>query len=119
MNKGCCHCNTVQFEVMLPNGFNDLSRCNCSMCSKRGSIMQPVPLDALTITKGSEALSLYQFNTKIAEHYFCSHCGIYTHHKMRSNPNMYSINIACLEGIIPSDFDVPTTDGMNHSCDRK
>lgn len=119
LNKGACHCGAVKFEVELPNGFDDLSRCNCSMCARRGAVVNAVPLSAFQITKGSGSLSLYQFNTKTAEHYFCSICGIYTHHKRRSNPNQYSVNVACIEGVNPFELgDIPTTDGINHSCDR-
>jgi len=119
LNKGSCHCGGVEFEIELPNGFDDLSRCNCSMCARRGAIVNAVPLSAFQITKGSELLSLYQFNTKTAEHYFCSVCGIYTHHKRRSNPNQYSVNVACIAGVKPFKLgNIPTTDGINHSCDR-
>lgn len=120
VKKGTCHCGDVEFAVTLTQGLEDLSRCNCSMCSRRGAIMQAVPLEAFEILKGEEALSLYQFKTKVAEHYFCSRCGIYTHHKRRSNPNLYSVNVACLEGVLPYELgDIPVTDGINHSCDRK
>jgi hypothetical protein len=68
---------------------------------------------------GEDALTLYQFNTRTAEHYFCSKCGIYTHHRRRSNPNEYGINAACLDGVSPFDFDeVPVSDGVNHPKDR-
>ena len=43
------------------------------------------------ITKGKNILQLYQYHTKIAKHYFCSKCGIYTHHNPRSNPKLYGI----------------------------
>jgi hypothetical protein len=119
LNKGSCHCGKIEFEVELPNGFDDLSRCNCSMCARRGAVVNAVPLSAFLITKGSNYLSLYQFNTKTAEHYFCSVCGIYTHHKRRSNPNQFSVNVACIEGVNPLKLgNIPTTDGINHSCDR-
>jgi hypothetical protein len=89
------------------------------MCARRGAVVNAVPLYSFKITKGLNELSLYQFNTKTAEHYFCSVCGIYTHHRMRSNPNQYSVNIACIEGVNPFDLgDIPTTDGINHSRDR-
>ena len=118
--KGSCHCGAVEFEVQLTNGFEELSRCNCSICARRGAVVTPVPLNFLQILKGKENLSLYQFNTNTAEHYFCSTCGIYTHHRMRSNPDMYSINIACIDGVNPFEFrNVQTSDGINHSCDRK
>lgn len=119
LNRGACHCGGVQFEVELPSGFESLSRCNCSMCARRGAVVTSVPLSAFSVVHGEENLSLYQFNTKTAEHYFCSTCGIYTHHKRRSNPEQFSVNVACIEGVNPFDLgDIPTTDGINHSCDR-
>jgi hypothetical protein len=55
-----------------------------------------------------------------AKHYFCSNCGIYTHHQRRSNPEQYSYNVGCLEGVNPFDIaDIPTSDGVNHSSDRR
>lgn len=118
-HKGSCHCGTVEFEVSLPNGLVDPHRCNCSMCRRRGAIVSPVSLDDIKITKGKESLSLYQFNTMTAKHYFCSKCGIYTHHQRRSNPKEYSFNVACLEGVNPFDLgEVPTLNGINHPADR-
>ncbi|MBE96111.1 MULTISPECIES: GFA family protein [unclassified Marinobacter] len=119
-NCGTCHCGSVQFEVDLPTGFQDLSRCNCSMCARRGAVVTSVPLDAFRILQGAENLTLYQFNTKTAEHYFCSTCGIYTHHRRLSNPNQFGVNVACIEGVNPFELgDIPTTDGINHSSDRR
>ena len=55
-------------------------------------------------------------NTMTAKHYFCSNCGIYTHHQRRSNPNQYCYNVGCLEDVNPFDIpDVPKSDGVNHS----
>ncbi len=61
--------------------------------------MAGVTLDRLRVTRGQDKLNLYQWNTKIAKHYFCSVCGIYTHHQRRSVPNEYGYNLACIEGI--------------------
>ena len=55
----------------------------------------------LDILQGKEHLNLYQFNANIAQHYFCSLCGIYTFHKMRKLPNKYGVNSGCLEGVNP------------------
>ncbi len=66
-----------------------------------------------------EALTVYRFNTGVAQHYFCSRCGIYTHHQRRSNPTQYGVNVACLKGVSPFDFiDVPVIDGVNHPADQ-
>ncbi len=81
--------------------------------------MASVPFDGLRVIKGKESLRLYQFNTKIARHYFCGLCGIYTHHQRRSDPNVYSYNVACLEGVNPFDLvPVSTSYGINHISDR-
>jgi hypothetical protein len=84
----------------------------------RGAIAVSADLEGIVITQGGELLSLYQFNTSTAKHYFCSRCGIYTHHQRRSNPGQYGVNVACLEGISPFDFsEVPVYDGTRHSSD--
>lgn len=78
-----------------------------------------VPLGALKITKGREYLTLYQFNTFTAKHFFCSRCGIHTHHQRRSNPEEYGFNVGCLEDVNPFELgDVPVADGINHPSDR-
>ena len=119
VHKASCHCGAVQLELTLPNGIEDPRRCNCSMCGKRGAIAASVALDGLKIISGADKLSLYQFNTMTAKHYFCSVCGIYTHHQRRSNPAQFGYNVACLEGINPFDLgEVPVLDGINHPCDR-
>lgn len=119
VHKGQCHCGSVKFTVRLASGLIDPRRCNCSMCKRRGAVVASVELKDLTIDEGEDQLSLYQFNTNTARHYFCSRCGIYTHHQRRSNPALYSLNIACLEGIDPFVLaNVPVLDGENHPSDR-
>lgn len=118
-HKATCHCGRVELAIHLPNGLKDLRRCDCSLCRRRGAVTAAVPLSDLTILKGETYLKLYQFNTNTAKHFFCGHCGIYTHHQKRSNPSEYGFNVGCLEGINPLKIDdVPTTDGVNHSADR-
>lgn len=96
-----CHCGAVVLQVTLKDGLQNLRRCNCSLCRRKGAIMASVPLDALRVIRGADNLGLYQWNTKIAKHYFCKTCGIYTHHARRSNPNEYGVNIGCLDGVDP------------------
>ena len=121
MKKLTCHCEKVELEVNIPDeGFKKLMRCNCSLCKKKGAIMTPISKEQLKVVKGEDVLKLYQYHTKVAKHYFCSSCGIYTHHVMRSNPNMYGINVACLEGIKPFELEnVVINDGENHPQDKK
>ncbi|MDR3436227.1 GFA family protein [Telmatospirillum sp.] len=117
---GACHCGTVRFHVRLTNGLHTARRCTCSYCRMRGAVAVSADVGGLTIVAGEEALCVYQFNTRSAKHYFCSKCGIYTHHQRRSNPNQYGVNVACLTGLSPFDFDeVPVFDGIRHPADTK
>ena len=95
-------------------------RCTCSYCRTRGAIAVSADLDDIEILIGVEALALYQFGAMTAKHYFCSVCGIYTHHQRRSNSNHYGFNVACLESVSPFDFPaVPVSDGVNHPADAE
>lgn len=117
--KGACHCGGVQFAVTLTEGFASARRCTCSICRMRGAVAVTSTPDALRITQGEDRLATYRFNTKSAEHHFCSVCGIYTHHKRRSNPNQLGVNVACLEGLSPFDFrEVIVFDGSRHPADN-
>ena len=120
MKKLSCHCGGVEIEIKISNQFKKVIRCNCSLCKRKGTIMTMVGPEDLKITKGKDLLKLYQYHTKTAKHYFCSICGIYTHHNPRSNPKMYGINVACLEGVEPFTLtDVGINDGANHPLDQK
>jgi hypothetical protein len=84
----------------------------------RGAVAVSARVGDLVVCSGGETLTLYRFNTGVAEHYFCSRCGIYTHHHRRSDPTLYGVNVACL-GISPFDFpEVPVVDGVSHPKDH-
>ena len=115
-----CHCGSVKLELDLPDGIVNPRRCDCSICRRKGAVVASVPLSSIRILKGAEHLKVYQFNTHTAKHYFCSICGIYTHHQRRSNPDQYGYNVGCLDGVNPFAIpDVPTNDGVNHPADRR
>ena len=119
VHKGSCHCGAVEFEVDLPDGLDDPRHCDCSICRRKGAVVASVPLSGIRVTKGEDKLTLYQFNKFEAKHFFCSSCGIYTHHQRRSNPQQYGFNVGCLEGVNPFHIkDVPVYDGVNHPADR-
>lgn len=118
-HRASCHCGAVELEVTLTDGLTTARRCDCSYCRRRGAVAVSAPLSGLRIVKGAENLTLYQFGTHTAKHWFCRICGIYTHHQRRSNPDEYGVNAACLEGVNPRDLDpVPWSDGVNHPSDR-
>ena len=118
--KASCHCGAVVLEVTLSEGFASARRCDCSFCRRRGAIAVSAPLEGVEVLKGADSLTLYTFGTHTAQHYFCKTCGIYTHHRRRSNPNQFGVNVAILEGVNPRDLgEVPWVDGVNHPSDRR
>ena len=94
--KSSCHCGSVQLILTMPNGLEKIRRCNCSICSRKNAVVASVKISNLEVVKGKEFLTKYTFNTHTAKHYFCSKCGIYTHHQRRSDPSEYGVNIACI-----------------------
>ena len=116
---GACHCGALRFTVTLTEGLASARRCTCSICRMRGAVaVTSTPAD-FRITHGEDKLSTYRFNTKTAEHHFCSNCGIHTHHKRRSNAGQIGVNVACLEGVSPFDLaEVVVYDGSRHPADN-
>ncbi len=116
--QAACHCGGVRLSVELSDGLNSARRCTCSYCQMRGAIAVSAELSGIAILAGEDLLTSYSFNTHSAKHYFCSRCGIYTHHQRRSNPHQYGVNVACLDGVSPFDFaEVPVLDGQHHPSD--
>src|ERR1044072_8724309 len=117
--SGSCHCGAVKFETTLTEGFASARRCTCSICRMRGGGAVPSTHADFRTTDGTDKPATYRFNTKPAEHHFCSVCGIYTHHKRRSSPDQLGVNVACLEGVSPFDFrEVAVYDGQRHPGDN-
>ena len=120
MKKLKCHCGAIEANINVAENFEKILKCNCSLCKRKGAVMSLVGNENFKITKGEDKLKLYQFHTKVAKHYFCSVCGIYTHHNPRSNPAMTGFNLGCLDDINTFELkDILINDGYNHPLDKK
>ena len=122
MKKLTCHCGAVEAEVNVPEKFEKVMRCNCSICKRKGTMVTTINKEDLKIVKGEDKIKVYQFNTKVAKHHFCSECGVQTHNLRRSDPNTYGINMGCIDEIEVNElFKLKTfiSDGQNHIKDRK
>ena len=120
MKKLTCHCEGVEIEVNNLNNFTKVVKCNCSICKRKGATMTMVSSEDVKIIKGQDLLKIYQFHTKVAKHYFCSNCGIYTHHNPRSNPTMTGFNVGCVDDINVFELkSIVLNDGQNHPLDKK
>lgn len=103
-----CHCGRIKAEILLPDTIT-VQSCNCSMCDAVGFIHIIVPKSQFRLLKGEQDITTYTFNTGVAKHTFCKHCGVKPFYTPRSNPNGYSVNLRCLETkpphIITENFD--------------
>lgn len=99
----------MQFEIV--SDFPELTTCDCSICLRKNALMVKVHESALTLLAGEDALSLYQFHTHTARHYFCKVCGIYPFHRKRTAPDHYGVNVFCLDDFDPAGIPVRATVG--------
>eukprot|EP01116_Phalansterium_solitarium_P009593 TRINITY_DN23815_c0_g1_i1.p2 TRINITY_DN23815_c0_g1~~TRINITY_DN23815_c0_g1_i1.p2 ORF type:complete len:134 (+),score=18.15 TRINITY_DN23815_c0_g1_i1:117-518(+) len=111
-HRGGCHCGTVKYEVEAPAVINAID-CNCSVCYMKGNLHFIVPESKFRLLQGEGDLSCYQFNTKIAKHLFCKHCGVQSFYRPRSNPDGVGINPRCLDPSTVEKIVISTFDGQN------
>lgn len=112
-HTGGCHCGKVRFEVEMQ--LEKAISCNCSVCLKRGSLLDFVPETQFKLLAGNQDLKDYQFNKKRIHHYFCQNCGILPFGKAAA-PNgtkMVAINIRSIDGVDLSKIKVQEYDGAS------
>ena len=113
IHKGSCHCGRVAFQV--EGEIEGAMACNCSMCSRKGSLLWFVSREKLQLQTPEEAASTYLFNTHAIKHRFCPTCGIHPYGEgvdPNGNP-MAAINIRCLEGLDLASVPVQNFDGRS------
>ena len=111
--KGSCHCGGIRFEV--EGDFREVMECNCSICSRKGSLLAFVPQEKLKMLTPKERMSTYTFNKHIIQHHYCPTCGIHplAQAKDRSGKPTAAINVRCLEGIDLASLKVRQFDGRS------
>lgn len=115
-----CHCGAVKLEATLKSDRFEPSRCTCSFCRRRQAGNVSAAVNQVKILRGNEVLTLYEFGTGTAKHFFCSVCGIYTHHQRRADTSEIGINLGCIDGALPWEHEpIPWTDGIRHPSDEK
>jgi len=113
--KGSCHCKKVTFSFTSSNILEEVYKCNCTLCVKKSIIMKSIPKSAFILESSPELLREYMWNKKIAKHYFCNECGVYTHHVRRRDPEQISVNLMCVDDIlIPENTVINLIDGASH-----
>ncbi len=113
VRTGGCHCGAVRYEATT--GLVPVIACNCSFCSKLGSLLTFVPEDQFTLLAGDDNLTDYQFNHHVIHHLFCATCGVESFARGigPDGAEMVAINVRCLEEVDVSALEITTFDGKN------
>lgn len=109
---GGCHCGRVRYEVTAE--LDGVISCNCSICSKKGTLLTFVPADRFKLLAG-EGLTDYQFHRNVIHHLFCSTCGVesFATGKGVDGGTMYAVNVRCLDDVELSSLKVRHFDGRS------
>ena len=102
MHTGGCHCGAVRFEVELDLATGTM--CNCTICTKLGTVGANVKPAAFRLVSGEADLSSYEWGHRVARRRFCTHCGAHCFgagHLDVLGGDFVSINLCCLD-----DFDL-------------
>ena len=111
-HNGGCHCGRVSFEVDAP-AVLEVLRCNCSICSMTGFLHLIVSQREFRLLSGADELTTYTFNTGVAKHRFCRHCGVKSFYTPRSHPDGVSVNVNCLDTASIESLQISDFDGAN------
>ena len=109
--EGGCHCGRVRFRVCVRR--HEALDCNCSICAKKGLLHLIVDAADFELVQGEAELSVYEFNTRVAKHRFCRHCGVESFYTPRSHPDQIDVNVRCLDGVDLSALSIKRFDGKN------
>jgi hypothetical protein len=110
--QGGCHCRAVRIAVDTPP-IVEVEDCNCSICAKIGFLHLIVPKDRFHLLSGQETLARYTFNTGVAQHFFCTTCGVKPFYIPRSNPDGVDVNLRCLDDTTSLQITITPFDGRN------
>jgi hypothetical protein len=111
--KGSCHCGKIEFEA--EGEIKAATACNCSICSRKGSLLWFVPREQLTVLTPEEDIGTYMFNKQVIKHRFCQTCGIHPYGE-GTDPKgnkIAAINLRCIEGIDLASVPVQNFDGRS------
>ncbi len=109
-HAGSCHCKAIQFAATLDA--SKVSRCNCTVCTKLGTLNSLTKPDQVQVTHGEPA----SYPNAIGARYFCAACG--THLFGRGDlPELggafASVNVQALDDVDPSTLSPIHWDGRH------
>jgi hypothetical protein len=111
--QGSCHCGQVAFKAA--GTIESALACNCSICSRKGSLLWFVPRSAFELTTPEDAAGTYTFNKHVIKHRFCPTCGIAPYGEGISPQGhaMAAVNLRCVDDLDLASIPVHHFDGKS------
>src|SRR5262245_43421372 len=101
MLEGACHCGAVRVQV--PSKPRRLTSCNCSICSRYGSLWAYYDRRRVKITAAKGATKRYSWGSKHLSFVRCATCGCVTYWEpVAKSRNRMGINFRNFE---PADIE--------------
>lgn len=96
---GSCHCGAVRYEADAE--IAGVVACNCSICSKKGTLLAFTGEEDFRLIEGAEKLAEYRFNKHVIGHMFCTTCGVepFARGVRPDGVRMVALNVRCLDGV--------------------
>lgn len=97
--NGSCHCGNITINV--EGDITQVVECNCSICSRRGTLLWFVPRDQMKLVSGEDTMGTYTFNAHRIQHHFCPTCGCapFAEGTDPAGRATAAINARCLDGV--------------------
>jgi hypothetical protein len=113
-HRGGCHCGAVRYRVDLDLS-KPVTQCNCSICSRTGTLLSFVPADSFVLEKGEDSLTDYQWGKKHIHHLFCKVCGVrsFARGEAPKIGPMVAINTRCLDEVDAASLPTRKFDGKS------
>jgi hypothetical protein len=110
---GGCHCGQVRYEVTTD--LASVVSCNCSICTKRGLLLNFVQPECFKLRAGEDDLEDYGFNTKAIHHLFCRYCGVesFARGTAPDGSRMVAVNVRCLDDVDIATLKTSAFDGRS------
>lgn len=101
--RGSCHCGKIAFT--LDEVPTEAITCNCSICSRKGSVLTAAAPDKFTLDASPDDIVTYTFKTHNISHQSCKTCSCtpFAKGKGPGGRDMVMINLRCAD-----DFDLST-----------
>lgn len=117
--QGSCHCGKTRFELSAAP--TELTRCTCSLCSKRGALWAYCTPDEFRLLTPPDDVATYRWNSRMIANHYCDRCGCSTYTESPSwvdfkpdfdHPKI-GVNARLLDGFDLDAVPVTVLDGKN------